>query len=162
MYYYDQFISPIILCLFYVIHIFFKYPSSFRLIASWTMFAPTNEAFVALDNDFDAFDNISIDDITETDLVDFIKFHLIYGVTLYRNDFSCFSTLNTMANGEDSRLMCKDNQSFAVKGVGNDKLFLPKFTSNRTEINACNGAIHAIDQVLLYKTKLERKENNSK
>jgi uncharacterized surface protein with fasciclin (FAS1) repeats len=128
------------------------------------MFAPTNYAFDALNDDDDAFNNTRIEDVTDTDLKNFIRFHLVPGVKLYREDFSCFSTLYTMANGEDSRLLCKDEGidgygPYGIKGSGNNKTSPPKFTS---EIKACNGVIHPIDQVLLYETKDQRKEKEQK
>jgi hypothetical protein len=67
-----------------------------------------------------------------------------------------------MANGEDSRLMCKDKgidgiiniEPVGIKGSGNNKTSHPEFMS---EIKACNGVIHSIDRVLIFETKDERK-----
>jgi hypothetical protein len=130
----------------------------FHLEASWTMFAPTDDAIKTYINTTGAFPEDE-----ELELLDqFIKFHLVPDSIIFRGDFNCTNLSLLMANGENSQIMCKikgyneleyfDLEAFGIKGEGNNinEAPYPIFT-NKTDIKACNGAIHSIDQVLLYK-----------
>lgn len=64
---------------------------------------------------------------------------------LLSTDLEC-GGLVTMANTRDTRTICEDHDLFQ-KGSGNTEENLPKIIG--TDILACNGVIHVVDNVIL-------------
>ncbi|VEU34606.1 unnamed protein product [Pseudo-nitzschia multistriata] len=107
-------------------------------IGNWTVFAPLN----------DIPENVTI--VEEEDITDLAWFH-IFEEVLTKEDLPCDNegdntTLITMANGRDTRIKCDDDIPIGQKGRGNNGTI-----SNFIEfdIEACNGMIHIIENVLL-------------
>lgn len=112
----------------------------------WTIFVPTNEAFLlippnlisSLYQDPDAMSNL-------------VLFHAVRDQILYQMDLSCVAgdaSLLEMANGEDSRTLCDTNSIPTFqKGVANPADDVPRIIE--ANIDACNGVIHIVNKVLL-------------
>jgi len=114
----------------------------------WTLFAPTDDAFTQL---IDAkLDGYNLQMMDSNILNQLLRFHLVYGNEINREDLICSQPIITMFNGKDSRTQCVDgNIPYGQAGAANNR-GTPRFTT-KTNIKACNGAIHSIDQVLLDK-----------
>merc|ERR1712161_100908 len=84
-------------------------------------------------------------------LTELLLFHLVGGNTvLAANELPCVagSNLIIMANGESSRTHCEQKTiPVSQKGQYNSKTNSPKII--RADIQACNGIVHIIDQVML-------------
>ena len=107
--------------------------------STWTIFAPANDG---LKRFLDTYD------VGASELEKIFWFHTIAGEEMRRKDLPCFAGQNlvTMTNGRDSRTLCnKEGKAIAQKGLGN-KERVPVVKYN---INACNGVIHTIEDVLL-------------
>jgi uncharacterized surface protein with fasciclin (FAS1) repeats len=119
---------------------------------NWTLFAPNNEAFLKLPPAY--VQRLTAESGVQM-LSRLILFHAVQDKELYLDDLPCVAGQNLieMANGKDSRTLCK-NVSPGVpvpryqKGKYNTDDRLPAFL--RTDMEACNGVIHELDGVLLY------------
>jgi len=111
----------------------------------WTVFAPTNDAFAQLEIELDG----DLDSISNGFLKKILLFHTINGQRLYADDMSCKSEENLfeMSNGKDARIKCKNGTPFGIKGGGNS---IPAEFID-VDVEACNGIIHTIESVLLFK-----------
>ena len=120
---------------------------------NWTLFAPSNAAFLQLPPDY-------IQTITAETGIDEMKklllFHAVADEILHIEDLPCEAGENLigMANGKDSRTLCRDvSPGVPVprfqKGKFNPRANPPAFVE--TDIEACNGVVHELDAVLLYK-----------
>merc|ERR1719162_345724 len=111
---------------------------------SWTVFAPTDEAFTKLD---DALDG-GIASVSDNLLFKILQFHVVKDQVLHSNDLSCEPDNNLVMalNGKESRTLCKDDVPYGQKGGGNDDVV--DFVA--VDIDACNGVVHAIEGVLLF------------
>jgi len=115
---------------------------------TWTIFAPTDEAFEALGRD--NLDSLVFGNDT-VPLTDLLLFHIVPGVSLTSDLLPCEAGKNLleMANGYDSRTKCKKKVlPTEQRGEFNDGVDAPKFIE--TDIMACNGVIHVMDKVMLY------------
>ena len=102
---------------------------------SWTIFAPTNEAFKKLGDLLDAV-------IADVELLKYILlFHAVDKV-LFAEDLECTHKLG-MLSGDDSRTVCVGADVFQ-KGGSNPRSDMPKIIN--ADIGACNGVIHVIDE----------------
>ena len=104
------------------------------------MFAPTNNAFVrAMDHEPHYFmgRNSCVEHV--------LLFHAVAGQELYASDLECTHRYE-MANGEDSRHVCRGHDVFQ-KGAGNSDNRRPEIID--TDIRTCNGVIHIVDEVML-------------
>ena len=112
---------------------------------TWTIFAPTNEAFLKLPP---ADVEILSNDLVA--LTDLIIFHLVAQEKLYKDDLPCEAGNNliTMANGKDSRTLCENFIPTYQKGKHNPDSDLPVFVSFDTV--ACNGVVHGLDSMMFY------------
>ena len=111
---------------------------------SWTVFAPTDEAFTKLD---DALDG-GIASVSDDLLLKILQFHVVKDQVLYSDDLPCESGNNLVMalNGKESRTICKSDVPYGQKGSGNDDVV--DFVT--VDIDACNGVVHAIEGVLLF------------
>jgi uncharacterized surface protein with fasciclin (FAS1) repeats len=106
---------------------------------SWTIFAPTDEAFMALGRE--NLDSLVFGNDT-VPLTDLLLFHVFPGVGLTSDLLPCEAGNNLleMANGKDSRTLCtKGVTPIEQRGQYNDKQDAPKFME--TDILACNGVV---------------------
>jgi len=104
-----------------------------------TLFAPDNAAFEDLGGELDS------EPLTEV-----LKFHVVENKELFVQDLKCGHSI-TMANGKDSRHICRGDAIFQ-KGGGNpreDETAWPKIIDS--DIGACDGVIHIVDTVMLPK-----------
>lgn len=107
---------------------------------TFTIFAPTNDAFDALPDG--ALDGL----LADTDaLTNVLLFHVVPETTVYSTDLVC-TGLVEMGNGKDSRTVCVDD-AFYQKGAGNSRDAMPKIV--QADLKVCNGVIHVVDQVML-------------
>lgn len=105
---------------------------------TWTIFAPTNDAFSA------------IADVAATlapeELLDILLFHAVNGTALSTSDLECEGFI-TMVNGVESQTVCDEDGNIFQVGAGNSEDMLPQIIL--PDVPACNGIIHAVDNVLL-------------
>jgi hypothetical protein len=111
---------------------------------TYTVFAPTDQAIEEL---LTAMDLSSTEDIPIDTLMDVLLYHAVPDKVLYSTDLAkrCDQML-TMANGKETRTICKNDDIFQ-NGSGNDDDDRPKII--RADIEACNGVVHAVDEVIL-------------
>jgi uncharacterized surface protein with fasciclin (FAS1) repeats len=105
----------------------------------FTIFAPTNEAFEALSEEL--ADAITSDSETLTNL---LISHAVPGV-IFSADLQCGGEVS-MVSEKETTTVCIDDEVFQ-SGAGNTLDSLPKIVA--PDGIACNGVIHAIDQVIL-------------
>ena len=106
--------------------------------ATFTVFAPTNEAF-------DAISSI-IPTLSEQDIVFVLLYHLTNGEIL-AGDLVCDAEL-IMVNELPTTTTCTNDGGIFQVGTGNtDPLTSPRIVL--TDIEACNGIIHVVDNVIL-------------
>ena len=106
----------------------------------WTVFAPTDAAFSKLDDDL--FNSILSDHGL---LKDVLLFHAVANDVVYASDLECKNTIQ-MANGKNSRTVCR-GASVYQKGAGNSRDDMPEIIES--DIAACNGILHVVDEVML-------------
>eukprot|EP00535_Pseudo-nitzschia_heimii_P007243 CAMPEP_0197175942 /NCGR_PEP_ID=MMETSP1423-20130617/2020_1 /TAXON_ID=476441 /ORGANISM="Pseudo-nitzschia heimii, Strain UNC1101" /LENGTH=650 /DNA_ID=CAMNT_0042625213 /DNA_START=20 /DNA_END=1972 /DNA_ORIENTATION=- len=112
---------------------------------SYTVFAPNNSAFDSLPARLKtAIQN-------PLALSDTLLYHLIDG-EVFAKDLVCGANL-PMANTGLTMTMCDDNGHFFQTGTGNFDVF-PKIVT--ADVNACDGVIHVVDQVILQATNPNR------
>jgi transforming growth factor-beta-induced protein len=114
---------------------------------NWTVFAPTNEAFAALDIE-------SI--IPDVGLVtEILLYHTIDGEIVLASDLSCELEANPveMTNGVDSFTICVDGVPTYQAGESNIESMLPQIVA--ADVPACNGVIHVINNVMLFNVTME-------
>lgn len=106
---------------------------------TWTVFAPTNEAFAAIADVVAALEPEVI--------LDILLFHAVPDQALTSSDLVCDGFL-TMANGEDSQTICDEEAGTIFQvGPGNAAPNLPLI--NPADLPVCNGILHVVDNVLL-------------
>jgi uncharacterized surface protein with fasciclin (FAS1) repeats len=107
---------------------------------TWTVFAPTDEAFDYLP---DGTLEDLLDDVDA--LTNVLLFHAVADKKVYSSDLKCTKKL-LMANGKYSRTVCRSNKIYQ-KGAGNSRNAMPQIISK--DIKACNGVVHVVNQVML-------------
>ena len=107
--------------------------------ASWTVFAPTNDAFDSVQDILDGLDPDTVEDI--------LRFHVIPGVIAAPDELRC-GTAWRMGNGETSTTTCSEfsGDTYQV-GPGNTGLRKPRIVA--TDLNACRGVVHTVDSLLM-------------
>lgn len=103
---------------------------------TWTVFAPTNEAFA----DFVLRPKGKYMD----SLTNLILYHAVPNATVLSSQLVCDASV-TMADGSTTTTVCQDG-SFFQKGTGNAATDLPLITT--ADITASNGVIHVVDAVI--------------
>ena len=110
---------------------------------NWTVFAIEDESI-------DSFrTEMNISSSNSDMLKNLVEYHLYPGGRLMQKDLRCYypENLLTMRNGRDSRTRCLEDEPFGQKGELNEyPLQFVEF-----DIEAENGIIHAIDDILLYR-----------
>eukprot|EP00537_Pseudo-nitzschia_pungens_P009381 CAMPEP_0172379388 /NCGR_PEP_ID=MMETSP1060-20121228/69907_1 /TAXON_ID=37318 /ORGANISM="Pseudo-nitzschia pungens, Strain cf. cingulata" /LENGTH=698 /DNA_ID=CAMNT_0013107129 /DNA_START=102 /DNA_END=2198 /DNA_ORIENTATION=+ len=111
---------------------------------TWTLFAPINTAF-------DALPEIVVSELLDGDdtrpLTDLIAFHTVPEQTIVSTDLKCDSR-SFMANEEFTFTICEGDKTFQV-GQENPIANYPQIISS--DIMACNGVIHTLSEVMLFK-----------
>ncbi|MEE4255976.1 MAG: fasciclin domain-containing protein [Bacteroidales bacterium] len=117
----------------------------------FTVFAPTNDAFNAL---FNQLGVNGVDDLTADQLTPILLYHVV-GAKVMAADVATgyVSTLNTTAPGDNSVLLFAE--------VGNGVKLNGTTNVTATDVEASNGVIHVIDQVLLPTDVVDIAINNS-
>jgi len=120
---------------------------------TWTLFAPNNEAFLKLPPNYVKTLNTDDGDV----LTQLLLFHAVAEQALYKDDLPCIAGQNLieMANGKDSRTLCEDIRP----GVPVPKYQKGKYNERGEtapeivtfDMKACNGVVHELDAVLLFK-----------
>jgi transforming growth factor-beta-induced protein len=114
-------------------------------MGNWTVFAPTNAAFDALPEELlDAALNNTVL------LTDILLFHAVEDV-VDSSMLEC-SELVTMANGQDSRTVCRGGGGIYQKGGSNDRAMMPRIAT--TDIKTCQGYIHVIEDIIMLPANL--------
>ena len=121
-------------------------------IGTWTLFAPTNEAFLKLPAQY-------VQTLTSNPgvLARLLLFHAVAEEAIYESDLQCSAGENLllMANGKNSRTLCMDTSpGVAVpiyqKGKFNSIDDLPEIVN--FDMEACNDSVvHRLDGVMLYR-----------
>jgi transforming growth factor-beta-induced protein len=103
---------------------------------SYTVFAPTNDAFAAL---LEATGQTSLNDVPESVIERLLKYHVIAGASLMSGDLS---------NGQMAATLLSDDDKVTVTIDGSSvKINQANVTS--ADIEASNGVIHIVDAVLV-------------
>ena len=117
---------------------------------TWTIFAPNDKAFEKLGRQ--NLDYLVFNTSDTVPLVDLLLFHVIPGIGLSANELPCVagSNLIEMANGEDSRTLCRRKDTpYAQKGRYNTDDALPNIIS--ANIQACNGVVSLITVTAVFR-----------
>eukprot|EP00529_Nitzschia_sp_RCC80_P010385 CAMPEP_0113472948 /NCGR_PEP_ID=MMETSP0014_2-20120614/17786_1 /TAXON_ID=2857 /ORGANISM="Nitzschia sp." /LENGTH=801 /DNA_ID=CAMNT_0000365689 /DNA_START=279 /DNA_END=2684 /DNA_ORIENTATION=- /assembly_acc=CAM_ASM_000159 len=119
----------------------------------FTVFAPTNDAFDKIGEDV-------LTNLTKAEISDILLYHVVLDQELFKDDLVCDSELE-MANGFLTETQCElardperpfDKKLFTTRyfqvGTGNMEPNLPEIVE--FDIDACNGVIQVIDEVMLF------------
>ena len=115
------------------------------------MFAPTNRAFEKLEKRVGVPLDAALNDMDV--LTNLLLFHTVNNETIMTDDMICTPGENLIetSNGRDVRTLCKNGEPAYVKGFSNTRdVNLPELVIK--DFEACNGVVHAIDEVLLDQT----------
>jgi transforming growth factor-beta-induced protein len=116
-----------------------KFPdlvSALSADGDYTVFAPTNDAFVAL---LGVIGQTSLDDIPEAVLERVLKYHVISGAALMSTDLSDGQEAGTLLSAED----------MITVGISGGNVSINDVRVSIANIEATNGVVHVIDQVLV-------------
>lgn len=108
-----------------------------------TLFAPVDKGWKNVPYSYGGY--------TYNNGVDF-TYHIVNGASTWSFDIDCKAGNNlvTMMNGKDTRTLCSKGIPDIQQGQGNKKMGVyPKFLS--VDNIACNGMVHKISEVLLFK-----------
>jgi transforming growth factor-beta-induced protein len=108
---------------------------------SFTVFAPTNDAFTAL---LGVIGQTGLDDIPESVIERLLKYHVIAGASLKSTDLSDGQTAATLLSDQDK--LTVDINGTAVK-INNANV-------TSANVEASNGIIHIVDAVLVPELEL--------
>merc|ERR1711865_344482 len=107
---------------------------------TFTVFAPTDDAFAELDAAVGGLDTVD-----EDILCGILSFHVVAGQELHSDDLNCSDKIE-MSNGINARIKCTKGIPYGIKGGGNDEA--ANFVD--VDIMTTDGVIHTIDNVLFY------------
>ena len=108
--------------------------------ATFTLFAPNNDAFM----------NIDTSGLDSDGVLSLLQFHALADEEKRSTDLVC-DEMFTMVNGEVSTTTCDDNadpMEFFQAGAANDRASPPQIIRADTECS--NGVIHILDEVMLF------------
>ena len=103
---------------------------------SYTVFAPTNDAFTAL---LGVIGQTSLDDIPESVIERLLKYHVIAGASLMSGDLTDGQMAATLL-GEDDKV---------TVGINGSDVKINQANVTTADIEASNGIIHIVDAVLV-------------
>ena len=124
---------------------------------SWTIFAPTDDAFDALALDDDELVDALLNCTSALNSV--LSFHTVFGnEVLFNTDLVCGEEI-AMANGDLSRTVCRDGNIYQKGGQNNPRDNNDNNNNANTnmpmiiaaDVEACNGVVHIVDKVMLPK-----------
>jgi len=107
---------------------------------TFTVFAPSDDAFAELDAAVGGLDNVD-----EDMLCGILSFHVVAGEEFRSDDLICSETIE-MSNGVNARVKCDKGIPYGIKGGGNDEA--ANFI--HVDLLTTDGVIHTIDNVLFY------------
>ncbi len=118
--------------------------------APFTVFAPTNDAFVAL---LEEFELEGLDDVPADLLAKILTYHVVGGANVTSGDLVDGVAVTTLESGEftvniDGSVTLTDENGRSVTVIA-------------TDVQATNGVIHAIDRVLLPEDEAFEPESNT-
>ena len=120
--------------------------------ASFTVFAPTNDAFDALNAA-----GTNVDDLDTEDLRQILLYHVLPGTVeaddITENASNYYQTSSTAAPNEEQL-------SLLVERSGNSVTVNGDVDVVTADIDGTNGVIHAIDEVLMLPTVVDHAANN--
>lgn len=117
----------------------------------FTVFAPTNDAFNKLFNQLGVG---GIDDLTADQLAPILLYHVVSGKVMAADVTNGYiPTLNTTAPGDNSVLLLAD--------ITNGVMLNGMVSVTAADVEASNGVIHVIDNVLLPADVVDMAINNS-
>jgi transforming growth factor-beta-induced protein len=108
---------------------------------SYTVFAPTNDAFVAL---LEVIGQTDLNDIPENVLERLLKYHVISGAALLSSDLS---------NGQEAATLLSADDMITV-GVNNMDVTINGAMVTTANVEASNGVVHIVDAVLVPEQEL--------
>ena len=112
---------------------------------NFTVFAPIDAAVEKLGDVAIAYlfapENVEL-------LGELLAFHVVEDEILFAGDLEC-QERTEMSNGKDSRTVCRKTGTYQ-KGKGNSDEDRPEIIE--VDIETCNGVIHVVDEVMLFKT----------
>jgi len=114
-----------------------KFPDLVNVLSNdgtLTVFAPTNDAFVAL---LAAIGQTELDDVTESVLRKILEYHVISSAAIMSTDLSDGDEATTVS-GEDVSVVIND-----------DGVFISGAKVNTPDIEASNGIIHIVESVMV-------------
>ncbi|NHB68129.1 fasciclin domain-containing protein [Perlabentimonas gracilis] len=103
---------------------------------SFTVFAPTNDAFIAL---LGVIGQESLSDIPESVIERLLKYHVISGAALMSTDLSDGQMASTLLSDDDKIKVQISGQSVKINGAN----------VTAANIEASNGVVHVVDAVLV-------------
>jgi Fasciclin domain len=109
-----------------------------------TVFAPTNDAFEAIG--VETLASLSLEEVTFI-----LQYHAVEGEVL-STDLVCESEVE-MANGVVTETQCLEDGSIFQVGTGNTEDSRPLIVE--VDIDACNGVVHVVDNVILPDPDIE-------
>jgi len=121
--------------------------------ASWTLFAPTDDAFDSLDRDV-------ADRVFSSHMVlrDVLLYHTVRNKAIVSNELECTMKVK-MANARNTRTVCLGGGKVSQKGDGNSRNKLPEIVG--VDLEACNGVIHVVSQLILPLQVTEDNDSDS-
>lgn len=108
---------------------------------SYTVFAPTNDAFVAL---LGVIGQSSLEDIPEDVIERLLKYHVISGSALMSTDLSDGQMAATLLSADDK----------ITVGISGSSVMINNANVTSANIEASNGVVHVIDAVLVPELEL--------
>lgn len=121
--------------------------------ASYTVFAPTNEAFAALLGALDGFDSLEDfdTDAEKALLATILKYHVVAGTAAKSTDLSDGQMIATFQ--EEEVTIGIDGATVTVKDKQGDDVEAAKVVI--ADVEATNGVVHVIDKVLLPQAAID-------
>lgn len=118
---------------------------------SFTVFAPTNEAFISLldvlGDDYNSLADFDTDEELDL-LVKILTYHVVAGTEAFSTDLSDGQSIETV-NGASVRINLKDGTVHVVDATDNNAtVVIP-------DVDASNGVVHVINKVLLPQEALD-------
>lgn len=106
--------------------------------ATYTVFAPTNDAFAAA---LDVLGYASLDEVPDAELEQILLYHVIASAALQAGDLSDGQTAETLLEGESVTVSIQDGNVF----INDSQVTMP-------DVTAVNGIVHVVDAVLVPST----------